>query len=44
MIGDPVLIPQWALGWNQCKWGYSSIEDLQSVVENYQDYGIPLET
>jgi len=24
MIGDPVLIPQWALGWNQCRWGYNT--------------------
>jgi len=24
IVGNPVLTPQWALGWNQCKWGYKS--------------------
>jgi len=24
IVGTPVLTPQWALGWNQCRWGYNS--------------------
>jgi alpha-glucosidase (family GH31 glycosyl hydrolase) len=24
LIGNPVLVPQWALGWNQCRWGYTN--------------------
>jgi alpha-glucosidase (family GH31 glycosyl hydrolase) len=23
IVGSPVLTPQWALGWNQCKYGYT---------------------
>jgi len=44
IVGTPVLIPQWALGWNQCRWGYNSTEELQAVVEGYANAGIPLET
>ena len=22
LVGRPALIPQWALGWHQCRWGY----------------------
>ena len=22
LVGRPILIPQWALGWHQCRWGY----------------------
>jgi alpha-glucosidase (family GH31 glycosyl hydrolase) len=29
IIGTPVLVPQWALGWNQCRWGYNSTEELE---------------
>ena len=44
VVGTPVLIPQWALGWNQCRWGYNSTEELEWVVGNYSDAGIPLDT
>lgn len=44
VIGTPVLIPQWALGWNQCRWGYNSTEELEYVVGNYSASGIPLDT
>jgi alpha-glucosidase (family GH31 glycosyl hydrolase) len=43
IIGNPVLIPQWALGWNQCKWGYTSTQDLQDSVDGYKNYSIPLD-
>ena len=25
VIGTPLLVPQWSLGWGQCRWGYKSI-------------------
>ena len=28
IVGTPVLTPQWALGWNQCRWGYRNTSDL----------------
>ena len=24
IVGNPVLVPQWSLGWNQCKYGYKN--------------------
>lgn len=35
VVGKPVLTPQWALGWHQCRWGYTKTEDLREVVANY---------
>jgi alpha-glucosidase (family GH31 glycosyl hydrolase) len=29
IIGTPVLTPQWALGWHQCRWGYNSTDELK---------------
>ena len=44
IVGFPVLTPQWALGWNQCKWGYKSTQELRDVVNNYSANGFPLDT
>mmetsp|Transcript_43925 Transcript_43925/g.42451 ORF Transcript_43925/g.42451 Transcript_43925/m.42451 type:complete len:99 (+) Transcript_43925:526-822(+) len=35
--------PIYALGWNQCRWGYEDTADLQDVVAGYEDNGIPLD-
>ena len=32
-----------SLGWNQCRWGYKSISEIEGVVANYSKYEIPLE-
>ena len=44
IVGKPVLQPQWALGWHQCKYCYRTQDDYRSVVDNYRKYGIPLDT
>ena len=44
IVGKPVLTPQWALGWHQCRWGYNDTQALIDVVGNYTKYGIPLDT
>jgi len=44
LVGLPVLTPQWALGWNQCRWGYSDTATLREVVANYSADGLPLDT
>ena len=43
IVGRPVLPPVFALGWNQCRWGYKTVQDLYDVVGNYQLNGIPLD-
>ena len=44
IVGLPVLTPYWALGWNQCRWGYRNDTMLREVYENYTLYNIPLDT
>ena len=44
IIGKPVLTNQWALGWNQCKWGYKSLTELKEVVANFSRLDLPLDT
>jgi alpha-glucosidase len=43
-IGLPAFQPYWALGYHQCRWGYSTIEELEAVAENFKKFDIPLET
>ena len=44
LVGRPTLPPMWALGWNQCRWGYHNTNELRKVVQGYADNNIPLET
>jgi len=43
IIGNPVLVPQWAYGWNQCRWGYTHVSDVRAVVDNYKKNDLPLD-
>lgn len=43
IVGQPVLIPQWALGWNQCRWGYQNLSIVKEVVANYSANDLPLD-
>jgi alpha-glucosidase (family GH31 glycosyl hydrolase) len=43
VIGKPVLIPQWGLGWNQCRYGYRNLDVLKSVLNGYRSNKIPLD-
>lgn len=43
IVGKPVLVPAFSLGWNQCRWGYHTTQDLMDVVGNYSQYNLPLD-
>ena len=43
VIGAPMLPPYWSLGFHQCRWGYSTLTQLQDVVHNYEINNIPLD-
>lgn len=43
LVGRPVLIPQWALGWHQCRWGYNSTNALRYVNGNFSKFNLPLD-
>lgn len=44
IIGRPNMPPYWHLGFNQCRWGYQSIQETASDTFNYQRLNIPLDT
>lgn len=43
LVGNPVLVPQWGLGWNQCRYGYRTTDVLKSVLNGYRSNNIPLD-
>ena len=43
VIGTPVMIPYWSLGFHHTRWGYKTIDDVQKVVDGYKNHKIPLE-
>lgn len=44
VIGKPVQIADWSLGWHQCRWGYDTLQKVQDVVQGYADHRLPLDT
>jgi alpha-glucosidase len=43
-VGLPALQQYWTFGFHQCRWGYKSWDELETVVDNHIKFGIPLET
>jgi alpha-glucosidase (family GH31 glycosyl hydrolase) len=44
VVGKPAMVPYWALGFHNCRWGYENIDYVEEVVANYSAAKIPLET
>eukprot|EP01137_Pigoraptor_chileana_P037623 Opistho-2@34981 len=44
VIGTPVMIPYWALGFHQCRWGYKTVAETWEVVKQYRANNLPLDT
>eukprot|EP00742_Colponemidia_sp_Colp-10_P012649 GILJ01014233.1.p1 GENE.GILJ01014233.1~~GILJ01014233.1.p1 ORF type:complete len:850 (-),score=122.96 GILJ01014233.1:85-2298(-) len=42
-IGPAEVPPYWALGTHQCKYGYNTLQDLEDVLQGYQEAEIPLQ-
>ncbi len=43
-IGLPAMQQYFTFGFSQTRWGYSNWTQLQEVVDNFERFGIPLET
>ncbi|CAB3406454.1 unnamed protein product [Caenorhabditis bovis] len=42
-IGQPFLPAYWALGYQLCRWGYKSLDNMKAVIARNQALGIPLD-
>ncbi|XP_064599991.1 lysosomal alpha-glucosidase-like isoform X2 [Liolophura sinensis] len=41
VIGRPFMPPYWSLGFHQCRWGYTTVQETLDVVDRMKAYGIP---
>lgn len=41
LVGCTPLPPAWALGYHQCRWGYTSAGDLDELDQKFRKHGIP---
>ena len=44
MIGQSYIPPRWAFGYQQCRWGYESSDEIREVVARMQADHIPLDS
>ncbi len=43
LIGKSYVPPKWALGYGQSRFGYKTIDDVRSVVENFKKNDLPID-
>ena len=41
VIGRPYLPPYWSLGFQLCRYGYNSLDNLKAAVERTRNAGVP---
>ncbi|XP_060598146.1 sucrase-isomaltase, intestinal-like [Ruditapes philippinarum] len=41
VIGHPVMVPYWSLGFQLCRWGYDSLDNMKAAVDRTRAAQIP---
>lgn len=44
IVGKPMMVPFWSLGFHNCRWGYTGLKEIEDIVANYSAAKIPLDT
>lgn len=44
MIGQSYIPPRWAFGYQQCRWGYQSSDEIREVVAHMKENQIPMDS
>ncbi len=44
LIGRSYIPPRWAFGYGQSRWSYMDEEEIRSVLRNYREAGIPIDS
>jgi len=40
LIGKPPVLPYWAFGWHQSRYGYHTLEESKTTLYRYNKYGL----
>lgn len=43
LIGTSYIPPKWAFGYQQSRWGYKSLSEIQQVVEKFEKHQLPID-
>ncbi|MGD2026508.1 MAG: glycoside hydrolase family 31 protein [Anaerolineales bacterium] len=43
LTGSSPMPPKWSLGFQQCRWGYRTEEDVREVLAGFEQHDLPLE-
>jgi maltase-glucoamylase len=43
LVGKPVLLPRWAYGWHQSRFGYNTTQALRDVFDGFRHHNLPLD-
>ncbi|MCA9790580.1 MAG: alpha-glucosidase [Candidatus Eremiobacteraeota bacterium] len=43
LTGRPMLVPQWALGYHQSRWGYQAADELLELAREFRDRELPID-